>query len=119
MTEREQIAIKAMSRLFAKWELDPVESARLLGMTDDSWRQVQNGNFAIKLTENQMIRMSCILGIHLSLQVLFSAPMEDRWVSLPNAGPLFSGARPIDAMIKGGFETMLRVRRDLEAQVAG
>lgn len=119
MTEREQIAIKAMSRLFTKWDLDPVESARLLDMTDDSWRQVQNGNYAIELTENQMMRVSCILGIHLSLQVLFSAPTEDKWISLPNSGPLFSGARPVDAMIAGGLETMLRLRRELEAQVAG
>jgi hypothetical protein len=40
-------------------------------------------------------------------------------VRLPNRGPEFDGARPVDAMIEGGLPKILRVRGYVDALRGG
>ncbi|PPD09629.1 MAG: DUF2384 domain-containing protein, partial [Methylocystis sp.] len=53
------------------------------------------------------------------LRLLFSEPLSDEWVRLPNKGPLYGGRRPLDAMIEGGIPKMLEVRRYIDALRGG
>ena len=50
---------------------------------------------------------------------VFADEMADRWMRLPNKGPLFENRTPIEAMIEGGIPTMLDVRRHVDALRAG
>jgi hypothetical protein len=59
--------------------------------------------------------MICFKG----LRQLFSEPLRDEWVRLPNRGPFYGGRRPLDAMIAGGIPKMLEVRRHIDALCGG
>jgi hypothetical protein len=60
-----------------------------------------------------------LVGIFKGLHLLFADEMADRWVRLPNKGPLFGHAAPIDAMIEGGIPLMIEVRRYIDAVRGG
>jgi hypothetical protein len=50
-----------------------------------------------------MLRLSALIGLYKSLALYFDEPISRDWVKLPNRGPEFDGARPVDAMIAGGL----------------
>jgi hypothetical protein len=52
-------------------------------------------------------------------ELYFEPPLAGQWMTLPNMGPEFDGARPIDAMIAGGLPKILRVRTYLDALRGG
>ncbi|AYE86126.1 MULTISPECIES: DUF2384 domain-containing protein [Roseobacteraceae] len=112
----QDIVLKAMPRLFALWKLEPAECAGLLSMTEEQWRQVVDGNYRMDLTEGQVLRTSALLGIYRSLEICFSKPILDCWISLPNNGPTTQGQRPVDAMIEAGLPKFLEIRKYLEFQ---
>ena len=66
-----------------------------------------------------MLRLSALIGLYKSLELYFNAPISRDWVKLPNQGPEFDGARPVDAMIAGGLPKILRVRSYVDALRGG
>ncbi|HLY07149.1 MAG TPA: hypothetical protein VKR31_15495, partial [Rhizomicrobium sp.] len=71
------------------------------------------------LSQDQLTRVSALVGTFKALHLLFADGMADRWPQLPNKGPLFENRRPIDAMIEGGIPRMLDVRRYVDAVRGG
>ena len=50
---------------------------------------------ASTLSFDALTRLSLVLGIYKSLQLLYpDPPFSDRWIRLPNSHPLFGGRRP-------------------------
>lgn len=112
----QDIVLRAIPRLLALWKLQPAECEGLLSMTEDQWRQVVDGSYKMDLTEEQVLRSSALLSIYRSLEICFSKPISDCWISLPNSGPTTQGQRPVDAMIEAGLPKFLEIRRYLEFQ---
>jgi hypothetical protein len=79
----------------------------------------QEAGFAGDLTHDQMLRLSALIGLYKSLELYFNEPIAGEWVKLPNRGPEFDGARPVDAMIAGGLPKILRVRSYVDALRGG
>lgn len=102
--QEEKVALKAMRRLFALWKLDPEESAGLLKMAREDWCQVVTGVYDQKLTDEQRMRISFLMGIHRSLSVIFQTEICHEWVKLPNSGPIMNGKRPLDVMLSEDWE---------------
>jgi hypothetical protein len=71
------------------------------------------------MSQDQLTRVSALVGTFKALHLLFVDGMADRWPQLPNKGPLFDNRRPIDAMIEGGIPRMLDVRRYVDAARGG
>ena len=71
------------------------------------------------LSQDQLTRISALIGVYKGLHLLFVDAMADRWPRLPNRGPLFAGLSPIDSMIRGGIPQMLDVRRYVDAVRGG
>lgn len=80
---------------------------------------MKKGEWKGALSQDVLTRASFLIGIYKGLHLLFSDPLADEWVSLPNDGPLFRGQRPIDVMIAGGIPVMLDVRRHIDALRGG
>jgi hypothetical protein len=77
------------------------------------------GKWDQALSQDQLTRVSAVVGLFKDLHLLFADEMADRWIRLRNKGPLFENRAPIDAMIEGGIPMMLDVRRHMEALVEG
>lgn len=111
-------ALKAVQRLANKWKLTGNEAAALLGVSPSTWDRVVQGKVK-KLTQDQMTRVSALVGIFKGLHLLFVNDMADRWPSLRNRGPLFNNQSPVELMIDGGIPAMLDVRRHVDALRGG
>jgi hypothetical protein len=71
------------------------------------------------LSQDQLTRVSALIGIFKGLHLLFADDMADRWPRLSNKGPLFNRVTPIQAMIEGGIPRMIEVRRYIDAVRGG
>ena len=112
-------AAKAFTRLARHWSLSNAEAAALLGVSQSTWERLKRGGRSEPLSQDQLTRVSALVGTFKALHLLFADAMADRWPQLPNKGPLFENNRPIDAMIQGGIPGMLDVRRYVDAVRGG
>jgi uncharacterized protein (DUF2384 family) len=112
-------ASKAFARLAKLWSLSNAESAALLGVSQSTWERIKRGERTDPLSQDQLTRVSALVGAFKGLHLLFADTMADRWPQLANKGPLFEYRRPIDAMIEGGIPRMLEVRRYIDAVRGG
>ena len=120
---REQLtpaATEAIMRLSSIWELTGAETCALMGgMSERSFARLKAGTCSGALSQDELTRVSALTGIYKGLHLLFSEPLADQWPKLPNAGPLFNGATPINAMITGGIPAMIASRRYIDALRGG
>lgn len=113
-------AVSGVVRLAEIWRLTSVEVCALMGdVSERTWFRMKKGEWTGSLSQDTLTRVSALVGIFKALRLLFSEPLADEWVKLPNKGPLFEGRRPIDVMIEGGIPKLLLVRRHVDALRGG
>lgn len=113
-------AVEAVVKLAGFWKLTSSEVCALLGdASERTWFRMKRGQWSGVLSQDALTRISALVGIFKGLHLLFSEPLADDWVRLPNKGPLFAGRAPLEAMIEGGIPTMLEVRRHVDALRGG
>jgi len=109
-------ALRAYKSLAAKWKLSGEEAAALLGVSGSTWDRIKRGDRDdVALSQDQLTRVSALVGVFKGLALLFADDMAVRWLRLPNKGPLFARGTPISAMIEGGIPRMIEVRRYVDA----
>jgi uncharacterized protein (DUF2384 family) len=113
-----EVAIKAFLALAKSWKLSNAEASGLLGVSASSLDRIKRG-YRPTPSQDQMTRVSALVGIYKGLHLLFSDSTADDWVRRPNRGPLFDRETPIQAMIEGGIPRMLDVRRYIDAVRGG
>lgn len=118
-SDRQAVALKAFARIAEAWLLTGREAAALADMSDSTWKRAKKPSFAGDLTRDQLLRLSALVGLYKSLELYFGDPVSREWVKLPNRGPEFDGARPVDAMIADGLPKILRVRTYADALRGG
>lgn len=114
-----KVALKAYKRLVDQWGLTGQQAAALLDVSTSTWERLKQEGKDRHLSQDQLTRISAMVGIYKGLHLLFADSMADRWPKLENKGPLFGRASPIDAMIKGGIPQMLETRRYVDAVRGG
>ena len=72
------------------------------------------------LTFDTLTRLSLLIGIYKSLQVLYPEPaFADTWPRMPNSHALFGGRPALTLMTDGGIDGLFRVRRLLDSRRGG
>ena len=118
---RERLSQPAIDGFFAivdKWHV-PIERAGDLlgGMPRSSVYKLKTA--AGTLRQDELTRISYLIGIYQSLHVLLPDELADEWVNRPNDNFLFSGQRPLDYMVRAGIPGLQQVRRLVDATRAG
>jgi Protein of unknown function (DUF2384) len=113
--------LRAFSGIAGAWGLTVEEQLALLGepprSTYFAWRKHPDG---AKLSRDTLERLSNLLGIYKSLQILFPQPaVADAWVRKPNAAPLFAGRSALQRMLAGNVSDLNAVRRYLDGVRGG
>jgi hypothetical protein len=111
-------ALKAYVRLASHWELSQKEAAALLGVSLKTWERIRGG-VRPALSQDQLTRISALVGSYKGLHLLFANDMADRWPKLANRGPIFEKRTPVETMINGGIPAMIEVRRYIDAVRGG
>jgi hypothetical protein len=112
-------ALQAVRNLALAWKLTGDDAAALLGVSPSTWDRIRNESWKQSLSQDQLTRVSALVGIFKGLHLLFADGMADRWPLLPNAGPLFANRTPAATMVEGGIPVMLDVRRYVDALRGG
>jgi hypothetical protein len=113
-----ETAVKAFIALGKAWELSNGEASALLGVSPSTLDRMKRG-YRPTLSQDQLTRVSALVGIYKGLHLLFVDETADEWARRPNSGPLFDRETPIKAMIEGGIPRMLDVRRYIDAVRGG
>lgn len=113
-------AVRGMVALADIWELGATEASALLGdVSARSWFRLKKGASTEPLPQDVLMRISLLVGIFKGLRLMFSEPLADDWVRLPNQGTIFGGQSPLDLMLRGGIPAMIRVRQHVDALRGG
>lgn len=111
---RERMA-RMLMQLFDHWQLSTAEQAALLGLSADNRSTLARYRKGDPLADSRDLldRVGHLLGIHKSLRILFpqDRDLAYRWMTAPNRR---LAARPVDLIVRHGFEGLLAVRRYLD-----
>ncbi len=113
-------ALRAFFKIMEHWGIRDEDARRLLGgLSNGTFYAWKGGAASRVLEQDRLLRISYLIGIFKSLNILFSTELADRWVSLPNSNDIFGGRTPLDYMLRGGAPAMETVRRLLDARRGG
>lgn len=110
-------ALRAYFELAERWNLRAADQRKLLGDPPEStfykWKRERDG----ALSRDTLERISYLLGIWKSLQILFPDPTQaDAWLHKPNVATLFGGQSALERMLSGNVSDLYVVRQYLDAQ---
>lgn len=113
--------LRAFARIAQAWSLSVDEQLALLGQPPRStyfaWRK--NPDKAA-LSRDTLERLSNILGIYKSLQILLpEAAAADGWLRKPNTAAPFGGGSALARMLAGNVSDLNLVRRYLDSVRGG
>jgi len=112
-------AIEAVLKIAEKWDLRNADTMRLLGGISNGRYYALKKSHKSVLTQDELTRVSLLIGIFKALNILFSEKLANRWVSRSNSNPMFNNAPPLVLLIEGGMPGMLAVRRLLDSRRGG
>lgn len=121
--ERKRLSVsglKAVFRIAGLWRLRDEDVRQLLGgITNGPYYALKKNPAHRALTEDEIYRVSYLIGIFKALNILHGKPLADDWVQLPNSNRIFAGHTPLEYMLRGGVPAMQTVRRLLDARRGG
>jgi len=110
-------ALRTFFNIATAWQLSVAEQRALLGWPAASTYHKYKARDYGALSYDTLTRLSLILGIFKSLQVLYpDQGFADTWVRLPNSNAVFGGSTPLSLMMDAGIDGLYRVRRLLDAR---
>lgn len=109
--------LRAFANIAEAWGLSVADQLKLLGIASRStffkWRRETSP----RLPRDTLERLSYVLGIYKSLQILLPDPKAaDEWVRKPNHAPLFGGRSALERMLSGQVADLYVVREYLDAE---
>ena len=118
---RERLSQSAVDGLFAiaeKWGL-PIETvgALLGGVPRSSVYKLKTAGGTLR--QDELTRISYIVGIYKALHILLPEELADRWMTQPNDNFLFGGQPPLETVLRMGIPGLHEVRSYLDAARGG
>jgi hypothetical protein len=118
-TRLSRSAIEGLIRIATHWKLRDDDTRSLLGGISTGSFYSLKSRATKTLDEDQLTRVSLLIGIYKALNILYSQKLADAWIDLPNTNPMFGGGSPLNYLKKGGIPAFLRVRQLLDARRGG
>lgn len=114
-----QPGIEAFFAIVDKWELRNDNAMALLGGISHGRYYELKKNRKGLLSQDELTRISLLIGIFKALNILFSRKLANQWASRPNSNPMFHSAPPLEMLVRGGVPGMIGVRRLLDSRRGG
>ena len=114
--------LKALFNIVGHWKIRDEDARELLGgISNGAYYQLKKNprTPGKSLDQDKLVRISYLIGIFKSLNILYSQRLADQWMQLPNSNPIFAGRTPLDYILRGGTPAMDMVRRLLDARRGG
>jgi uncharacterized protein (DUF2384 family) len=112
-------AIAAFFAIVQKWELRNDDAMALLGgASNGRYFELKKSHKGL-LSQDELTRISLLIGIFKALNILFSQRLANQWTSRPNSNPMFNNTPPLQLLMRAGVPGMLSVRRLLDSRRGG
>ena len=118
---RERLSQSAVDGVFAivdKWQLPFEKVGELLGGIPRSTLYKMK-TAAGTLKQDELTRISYLVGIYKALHILLPPEHADGWMSQPNDNFLFGGRPPVEYAIRNGIPGLQQIRSLLDAARSG
>jgi uncharacterized protein (DUF2384 family) len=118
---RERLSKSAVDGFFAivdNWQLSMERAGELLGGVPRSTVYKLKAA-AGPLSQDELTRISYIVGIYKALHILLPDEPADQWMTRPNDNLLFSGQTPLEFVVRAGIPGLQQVRSLLDAARGG
>jgi uncharacterized protein (DUF2384 family) len=112
-------AIVAFFSIVDKWQLRNEDAMAMLGGISHGRYFDLKRNHKGLLSQDELTRISLLIGIFKALNILFGQRLANQWNSRPNSNPMFNGAPPLQYLSRGGVPAMIGVRRLLDSRRGG
>ena len=115
-------ALKALFNIVHHWKIRDEDARELLGgISNGTYYQLKKNprTPGKSLDQDKLLRISYLVGIFKSLNILYSQRLADQWMQLPNSNPIFAGRTPLDYILRGGTPAMDMLRRLVDARRGG
>ena len=112
-------AIIAFFAVAERWELRNEDAMALLGGVSHGRYYELKKNRKGLLSQDELTRISLLIGIFKALNILFSQRLANQWASRPNSNAMFNNIPPLQLLVRGGVPAMLGVRRLLDSRRGG
>lgn len=106
----------AFFKIIEAWRVRDEDARQLLGgVSNGVYYQLKSGQEKT-LNQDELTRISLLVGIFKALNILYSRKLADAWIGLPNSNAMFGGEPPLTYLIRGGVPAFMRVRQLLDAR---
>lgn len=107
---------KAVCNILSLWECTPEQAQSILKLSKTSYHKFKAAPDTVKLSNEQLERISCLLNIHHSLRCIFSNPENvRRFMKMKNNNDFFAGRTPLEIIEHGGFLELNEVSKHIDA----
>lgn len=109
-----QSAADGLFRIAEKWRISLETVGQLLGgIPRSSVYKLKTA--AGTLRQDELTRISYVVGIFKALHILLPEEHADRWMTRPNDAFLFAGSTPLEYVLRTGIPGLQQVRSYLDA----
>jgi uncharacterized protein (DUF2384 family) len=107
-------------KIMKAWNIGDEDARKLLGAVPaESYEAMKSEESTAALTEEQLMRVSYLVGIYKALRILLNDELATTWMTRPNDNNIFGGTTPLTYCMKEGMPGLATVRRLLDAQCEG
>jgi hypothetical protein len=111
-------ALEAFFKITELWDLNNADAMTLLGGVSSGRYYELKRSRKGTLTQDELTRISLLIGIFKALNILFSRKLANQWVTRTNSNPFFANLPPLERM-RSGMMGMVGVRRLLDSRRGG
>lgn len=112
------VELRAFLRTIAAWDLSQAAAGNLVGVDEPTVRAWQVGQ-QCNVGEEVAARMLMVAKIRTALDLFWSAPLCNEWISLPNSGEPYCGLSPLVYIEEHGWPGLFWVLCQAQARAVG
>ena len=116
--EYSRSAIAGFAAIMNAWAVRSDDATELIGgIPPESYEAINSGKYVETLSEDQLTRISYLIGIYKALHILLPKDIADTWMGRPNDNHMFGGIAPLAFCLKEGLPGLAQVRRLLDGEI--
>ncbi|WP_445428800.1 antitoxin Xre-like helix-turn-helix domain-containing protein [Alishewanella sp. HL-SH05] len=109
------LALRLRNNILDKWGCTDTQKQSILGLSQSTFNRYQKDLSRVKLSGEQLERLSYLANIHKALRIVFTNPKNIYgFMSMANDNPYFDGQSPLSIIATGDLGAMYEVSKHID-----
>ena len=111
---------KAADKILSQWDCTASQAQNILKLSKTTYHRYKANPDTVKLSDDQLERISYLLNIHQALRIVFSNPANVKgFMQMKNHNDFFAGRTPLEIIEDGKFGDLYEVSKRIDALRGG